>query len=84
MHRGQFAYSLYEFAHSLRRTGWKKVDQNFALSLWVEREFGTSPLHSYLVAGFKAGYVEEARPSADKATLESSALKQHFTKRLPH
>lgn len=58
----------YEFARSLRMTGWTTADGDFARSLWVQREFGKSPLLPYLLAGFNAGYMEGVKPLASELT----------------
>lgn len=74
----------YEFAHSLRRTGWAASDEEFAKSLWVEREFGDSPLLAYLVCGFEAGYRNQPRPVAEQliAALPPKTYQDH--RPLPH
>lgn len=53
---------VYEFAQSLRQTGWTRLIAISPAPLWVEREFRRASLLSYLLAGFNAGYVKGLKP----------------------
>ena len=64
----------YEFARSLRKTGWQPSDETYARSLWVERDFRNSPLLAYLIAGFTAGYHLEAKPNANEVAAVRTIL----------
>src|SRR4051812_11011993 len=74
--------TAFEFAQSLRRSGWKAADEEFARSLWVEKEFGSSRLFAYLVAGFDAGNRSEPKPSAQQINAPIVRKKPTASRRL--
>src|SRR5579883_1270769 len=59
----------HSFALSLRKTGWLLSDEDYARSLWVEREYQDSPLLPFLLAGFIAGYHLEEKPTTTEVRL---------------
>lgn len=52
----------YELAASLRATGWTKSREQYARDLWVNYEFGDTPLRPFLAADFTAGYTGGRKP----------------------
>ena len=76
----------HSFALSLRKTGWQLSDEDYARSLWIEREYHDNRLLAFLLAGFIAGYHLEEKPTVTEvrlATLPETATNPGSTKPMP-